>query len=134
MSETFSSFLPETHKPELLAGTSSLSYEGMNHPSSDVVLSANSVGGPSETASFPGGTSHAADTQLDALQAKTLSTNDLATRLATSAMLSDPAAPSAVNSNSAGPDMTAGHAVADLLASATATATATKSGVAVQNG
>ncbi|WP_336947494.1 hypothetical protein [Asaia sp. HN010] len=130
MSETFSSFLPDSHKPELLAGASSLSYGGMNHPSSDVVLSANSVGGSSETASFPGGTSHAADTQLDALQAKTLSTNDLATRLATSAMLPDPAVPSAVNSNSAGPDMTAGYAVADLLASETAT----KSGVAVQNG
>lgn len=116
MTDVFPSLLPETHKPELLADTSSFSYGGgMATAPSEVGLSAAGGGGSADTALFPGGKSYEAGTQLDAVQAKAIPTNDLAARFTTSAITSG-SSPSSSGGDMAGPNITAGHAMAEFVA------------------
>ncbi|WP_146926885.1 hypothetical protein [Asaia bogorensis] len=115
MSDLFPMLSPETHKPELMAGTSTLSYGGgMASPPSEVGVGMADAGRAAEAASFAGGMSHDVITQLDLIQARAASIVELTARLGISAAQSG-SNPSILREGSVETENAAGQAVAALL-------------------
>ncbi|WP_146926891.1 Tox-REase-5 domain-containing protein [Asaia bogorensis] len=120
MSDLFPMLSPETHKPELMAGTSTLSYGGgMASPPSEVGVGMADAGRAAEAASFAGGMSHDVITQLDLIQARAASIVELTARPGASSPFPGQTEPVSSSSTDplAGLLNTAGHAVTTLLSS-----------------
>ena len=116
MSETLSpAFLPEGHKPELLVGTSSLSYGSpvASFPN-DVGFTSSGAGRSAEAASFLSATTSDPSKQLDKMLAQSTSTQQLTLRMVSTNLPSNTEATTGAIATSDGLSPSAGNAAASL--------------------